>query len=64
MRKVVSVKPSTEEIVIRIDKVLPWREKGWVSADTHVHFLSPSSALLEGAGEGVNVVQPTCNPIG
>jgi hypothetical protein len=27
-----------------------------VTADTHVHFLSPMSALLEGAGEGVNVV--------
>jgi hypothetical protein len=56
VRKVVSVKPSTEEIVIKIDRVLPWRERGWVSADTHVHFLSPSSALLEGAGEGVNIV--------
>ena len=36
--------------------MLPWREKGWVTADTHVHFLSPISALLEGAAEGVNVV--------
>jgi hypothetical protein len=27
-----------------------------VTADTHVHFLSPMSALLEGAAEGVNVV--------
>ncbi len=41
---------------MEIEKVLPWREKGWVTADTHVHFLSPTSALLEGAGEGVNVV--------
>lgn len=56
VRKVISVKPSTEKIVIEIEKVLPWRERGWVSADTHVHFLSPSTALLEGAGEGVNVV--------
>lgn len=56
VRKVISVKPSTEEIVIKIDKVLLWRERGWVSADTHVHFLSPSTALLEGAAEGVNIV--------
>ena len=56
VRKVISVKPSTKKIVIKIDRVLPWRERGWVSADTHVHFLSPSSALLEGAGEGVNIV--------
>jgi hypothetical protein len=56
VRRVVEVTPATREIVIEIDKVLPWREKGWVTADTHVHFLSPMSALLEGAGEGVNVV--------
>jgi hypothetical protein len=42
--------------VIELEKVLPWRERGWVTADTHVHFLSPMSAMLEGAAEGVNVV--------
>ncbi len=56
VRQVVEVTADTREIVIEIDKVLPWREKGWVTADTHVHFLSPMSALLEGAAEGVNVV--------
>ncbi len=56
IRKVVGVTRATEQIVIEIEKVLPWRQRGWVSADTHVHFLSPQSALLEGAGEGVNVV--------
>ncbi len=56
LRLVVEVTPETEEIVIELEKVLPWRERGWVSADTHVHFLSPMSALLEGAAEGVNVV--------
>ncbi|NLF01356.1 MAG: CehA/McbA family metallohydrolase, partial [Anaerolineales bacterium] len=56
VRQVVAVGPETEEIVIEIEKVLPWRERGWVTADTHVHFLSPMSALLEGAGEGVNIV--------
>ena len=30
--------------------------KGWVTADTHVHFLSPSTALLEGQAEDVHVV--------
>jgi hypothetical protein len=56
VRKTLRVTRGTREIEIEIEKVLPWRESGWVSADTHVHFLSPSSALLEGAGEGVNVV--------
>ena len=56
IREVVRVSRATKELTFEIEKVLPWREKGWVSADTHVHFLSPHSALLEGAGEGVNVV--------
>ncbi|MHC4480976.1 MAG: CehA/McbA family metallohydrolase [Planctomycetota bacterium] len=56
VRKAVRVSRRTREINVEIEKVLPWREKGWVSADTHVHFLSPESALLEGSGEGVNVV--------
>jgi hypothetical protein len=56
VRRVVSILPETEEVTIELEKVLPWREKGWVTADTHVHFLSPGSALLEGSGEGVNVV--------
>jgi len=56
VRKVIEVTPATHEITIEVEKVLPWRERGWVTADTHVHFLSPMSALLEGAAEGVNVV--------
>ncbi|HUU59729.1 MAG TPA: CehA/McbA family metallohydrolase, partial [Phycisphaerae bacterium] len=56
VRKVVPVTRATRRITIEVAKVLPWREKGWVSADTHVHFLSPPTAQLEGSGEGVNVV--------
>jgi hypothetical protein len=56
VRQVVEVTPETQEIVVEIERVLPWRKKGWVTADTHVHFLSPISALLEGSAEGVNVV--------
>lgn len=50
------VTPETDEITFELERVLRWREKGWVSADTHVHFLSPQTALLEGSAEGVNVV--------
>ena len=52
----IDVKANTSEITLEIEKVLTWREKGWVSADTHVHFISPTTANLEGAAEGVNVV--------
>ncbi len=64
VRKVVDITAETREIEIEIEKALPWREKGWVSADTHVHFLSPISAMLEGAGEGVNVINLLASPWG
>ena len=56
VRKTYKIGPGTKKIELVIDSVLPWREKNWVTADTHVHFLSPSSAQLEGAAEGVNVI--------
>ena len=51
-----TVTPETDEITFELARVLNWRERGWVTADTHVHFLSPQTALLEGSAEGVNVV--------
>ncbi|WP_445220082.1 CehA/McbA family metallohydrolase [Bradyrhizobium sp. Pa8] len=56
LRCIVEVTASTEHLTFELDKVLRWREQGWVSSDTHVHFLSPQTALLEGKAEGVNVV--------
>ncbi|MEY9104477.1 hypothetical protein ABH999_000673 [Bradyrhizobium yuanmingense] len=56
VRTIVDITASTEEVIIELDKVLRWRENGWVTADTHVHFLSPMTAMLEGAAEGVNVI--------
>ena len=56
IRKVIAIGPETTEVIIELEKVLPWREKGWITADTHVHFLSPGTAMLEGAAEGVNLI--------
>lgn len=56
IRSKYQVSPETSEIIIQLEHCLPWRAKGWVTADTHVHFLSPQTALLEGAAEGVNVI--------
>lgn len=50
------VTAETDEVAFTLKKLLDWGARGWVSADTHVHFLSPQTALLEGAAEGVNVV--------
>ncbi len=55
-RTQIVVGAETDEVAFELDRVLRWRERGWVTADTHVHFLSPQTALLEGKAEGVNVV--------
>lgn len=47
-----TIQADTDTITITLDHLLPWRFKGWVTADTHVHFLSPQSALLEGVPKG------------
>ena len=52
----IHVSVDSDEFVFELERSLDWRERGWVTADTHVHFLSPQTALLEGAAEGVNVV--------
>ena len=51
-----NIGPDTKEIEIKLEQVLDWRSQGWVTSDTHVHFLSPHSALLEGEAEGINLV--------
>ena len=56
VRKMVKITKGTRQITLTIDRVLTWRERGWVTADTHVHFLSPATACLEGSAEGVNVI--------
>jgi len=56
VRRTFKITPDTEKLEIEIENTLNWRQKGWITADTHVHFLSPQTAQLEGAAEGVNVI--------
>ena len=56
VRRSLTITPQTDEITLELERALPWRQAGWVTADTHVHFISPQTAWLEGAAEGVNVV--------
>jgi hypothetical protein len=56
IRTAVKVTAETTELDFQLESGLGWRERGWVGADTHVHFLSPSTALLEARAEGVDVV--------
>jgi hypothetical protein len=56
VRTKVSIRPGQKELKLRIGRTLDWRRTNWVTADTHVHFVSPHTAHLEGQAEGVNVV--------
>jgi hypothetical protein len=56
IRTSVVIEPDTDELVFTLERALHWRERGWVTADTHVHFLSPQTALLEGRAEDIHVV--------
>lgn len=52
----IEVDGSRAPIEIDLPRELDLRADGWVSADAHVHFLAPSTALLQAAAEGINLV--------
>ena len=56
LRTIARVEEGTAKVSVQLERVMDWRERGWISADTHVHFLSPQTAWLEARAEGVNVV--------
>jgi hypothetical protein len=56
VRRRLTIEPGQRELKLRIERPLNLRAGGWVTADTHVHFLSPQTAWLEAQGEGLNLV--------
>jgi hypothetical protein len=56
VRSRVTIRPGQQVLNLSINRKLDWRSRHWVTADTHVHFISPHTAWLEGQAEGVNVV--------
>jgi len=56
VRKKVTIRPGQKTLTLSIGRWKDWRGDGWVTADTHVHFISPQTAWLEGQCEGVNVI--------
>ena len=41
---------------LALERALDPAAERWVASDSHVHFLAPSTALLQAAAEGVNIV--------
>jgi hypothetical protein len=56
VRQKVVVGPGQRDLELEVQRPYDWRSQGWVTADTHVHFLSPQTAWLEAKAEGVNLV--------
>ena len=56
VRRAIDVDTSTDELELILRRGPQWQQQGWLTADTHVHFVSPETARLEGAAEGVDVV--------
>lgn len=50
------VQPGSRDMAIPLDRVIDLRDAGWRSSDSHVHFLSPTTALLQAAAEDVTFV--------
>ena len=50
------VEPGTRRLRVPLERAIDLDRGRWVTADSHVHFLSPSTALLQAAAEDVDVV--------
>ncbi len=56
LRQTIEVDGGAAPLVLPLDAVPGPLGDGWVAADCHVHFISPSSALLQARAEGVEIV--------
>jgi hypothetical protein len=56
LRAKLQIAPGQSELVIPLRRGVDLRRQGWITADTHVHFISPNTARLEAQAEGLNVI--------
>jgi hypothetical protein len=56
LRGRIDMRASHRALRLEIQHPIDTRQSGWISADTHVHFISPDTAGLEGAAEGLGIV--------
>ena len=56
LRQRVRIARGQKELELCLDRAADWRARDWVTADTHVHFISPQTAYLQGQGEGLNLI--------
>jgi hypothetical protein len=56
VRLIKRIDGTTGDLEIRLDRALDLRSQGWVTADTHVHFVPPTSLMLQAQAEALNLV--------
>ncbi len=56
VRQKLHIEPGQRELTISLERIANTRPDGWVTADTHTHFLTPETARLEAAAEDTNMV--------
>ncbi|HET7771052.1 MAG TPA: CehA/McbA family metallohydrolase [Chloroflexota bacterium] len=56
LRSKLNIQPGQRTLELRAERPLDWRSRGWMTADTHVHFISPQTAWLQGRAEGLNLI--------
>ncbi len=56
IRRKVAIQPGQAELELALKRMTDRRKEGWVTADTHVHFISPHTAWLQGQAEGLNLI--------
>jgi hypothetical protein len=64
VRQKIEIQPGQRDLTVEIPRFCNLRSKGWVTADTHVHFLSPTTCLLEAQAEGLNLINLLAAQIG
>ena len=64
IRTEIVVDEATRELELELERAIDLRAAGWVSADPHVHFLAPSTALLQAAAEDVTLVHLLATQLG
>ena len=56
VRRKLNISADQRELDLSIGRFEDMRGANWVNADSHVHFLSPSTAILEAQAEGLNLI--------
>jgi hypothetical protein len=52
----ITVDPSTRRLELAFGPPIDLRDERWLTADSHVHFIAPSTAILQAAAEDVDLV--------